>query len=97
MFSLETSTAHDLQYLFFTPSAPQTSQILDQRGNGFDLIANVFPLPSLRRRCVRRVGKVDSLLADLPAELHKACAIHSATGETARRQIGDVSMSFAQR
>jgi len=97
MCSLDSSTAHDLQYRFFTPSAPQTSQIFDQRGNGFDLVAKVFPLPSLRRRWVRRVGKVGSLLADLQAERHKACATHSATGETARRQIGDVSLSFAQR
>jgi hypothetical protein len=32
MFALESSTAHDLQWRFFTPVAPHTPQIFDRRG-----------------------------------------------------------------
>ena len=42
MFSLEASTAHDLQYRLFTPFAPQTSQIFVGRGTGFILNSDEF-------------------------------------------------------
>jgi hypothetical protein len=38
---------------------------------------------------------VGRLLADVPAELHKACATHSATGATARPQVGAVLASVS--
>src|SRR5215467_11827128 len=75
------------------PSAPQTSQIFARVGIGFFSTTNVFPLPSLLCRCVRGVGKFDSLFFDFSAELHNACATHSATGATPRAQVRAVSDS----
>src|SRR3982750_580432 len=75
------------------PSAPQTSHIFARDGAGFFAITNVFPLPSLLRRCVRGVGRFGSFLVDFPAEIHSACATHSAIGATARAQVEAVPES----
>src|SRR5215472_14999924 len=94
MFSLDASTAQARQWRPLIPSTPHISQIFPRRGNVFLSMTNSCPLPSLRRRCVRRVGRVGSFF-DASTELHRASATHSATGATARAQVGAVSDSFS--
>src|SRR5215472_9449438 len=91
---LAASVAHARQWRPLIPSAPQSAQIFGGRRKILVRIVKVFPLPSLLRRRVSRVGSTCSPFAELREEFQRACATHSATGAASRRHVFAVSQSF---
>src|SRR5215472_11288698 len=91
---LAASVAHFLQCRPVTPSAPHTAQIFGGRRKILVRIVKVFPLPSLLRRWVSRVGRICSPLDEFREEFQSAWAIHSAAGAANLCHVSAVSQSF---